>query len=78
MMTGRELIIYILENHLEDADTFNYGQFIGFITEEELASDFNVRLATVRAWYTSGSIKGFYGLNQKLYFLSNTKDPRKE
>ena len=34
-MTGRELILYILSNGLENEPVFKDGKFIGFMTEEE-------------------------------------------
>ena len=41
-MTGRDLIIYILENGLEDEPVFKDGKFIGFITTGEAAVQCNV------------------------------------
>lgn len=49
-MTGRELIVYILENGLEDEPVFNDGQFIGFITAEQAAVKKHVGVATIEAW----------------------------
>lgn len=49
-MTGRELILYILENHLEDEPVFKDGKFIGFVTPAEVAVQQNVGTATVHAW----------------------------
>ena len=48
-MTGRDLIIYILENKLEDELVFKDGRFIGYITAEEAAARMNVGVATVYA-----------------------------
>ena len=56
-MTGRELIIYILENKLEDEQVFKDGKLIGFTTEEETAVAFGVGLATIRAWIKNGMIQ---------------------
>lgn len=36
-MTGRDLILYILENHLEDEQVFEEGNLLGFITIIEAA-----------------------------------------
>lgn len=34
-MTGRDLILYILMNNLEDEPVFEEGKFIGFVTDVE-------------------------------------------
>lgn len=49
-MNGRELIVYILENHLEDEPVFKDGTFIGFYSEDEFAAKMNVGIGTVQAW----------------------------
>lgn len=36
-MTGKELIIYILQYNLENEEMFEDGKFVGFIAEEEMA-----------------------------------------
>ena len=76
-MTGRELMMYILENHLEDEIIIQDGVFVGFMTEEEAAVKFNVGVATVKAWYTCGYVKGTK-IGDRLYFLRNMRDPRKD
>lgn len=76
-MTGRELMMYILENHLEDEVVIQDGVFVGFMTEEEAAVKFNVGVATVRAWYACGKVKGTK-IGDRLYFLRNMRDPRRD
>lgn len=49
-MTGRELILYILENGLEDEQVVKNGKLIGFLTLGEFAAKTNVGTATVTAW----------------------------
>lgn len=49
-MTGRDLIIYILSNGLEDEPIFKDGKVLGFMTEVEAALKFNVGIATIRVW----------------------------
>lgn len=49
-MTGRELIVYILENQLEDQLVINEGKIIGFVTPDEVAAKMNVGTATVYVW----------------------------
>ena len=57
-MTGRELIIYIMENHLEDRPVFENGKFIGFNTVDEVAAKFEVGPATVSSWMLLGLLEG--------------------
>lgn len=57
-MTGRELIIYILQNNLEDEPVFKDGKFIGFITDHEAAVRMNVGVATIHALYLRDQIDG--------------------
>lgn len=49
-MTGRDLIIYILSNGLEDEPVFKNGKVLGFMTEVEAAAKFNVGIATIKVW----------------------------
>ena len=65
-MTGRELIIYILQNNLEDEEVFKDGIFVGFMTEEEAAVKFKVGVATIRTGYLLGLIPGFM-IGEKVY-----------
>ena len=65
-MTGRDLIVYILENNLEDEPIFENGKFIGFITLEEAAVKMGVGTATVKALVDLNIIKGVYA-NSALY-----------
>lgn len=53
-MTGRDLIIYILTNKLEDEHIFKDGKFIGFVTVDEAATKANVGDATIYVWITQG------------------------
>lgn len=57
-MTGRDLIIYILQNHLEDEEVFKDGKFIGFLTPKEAAVKFGVSDATIHAWMSLGMLEG--------------------
>ena len=49
-MTGRDLIIYILQNGLEDKPIFGNGTILNFMSEEQFAAKMDVGVATVRAW----------------------------
>lgn len=48
-VTGRELILYILENHLEDKPVFEDGRFVGYISFGEAATSMDVGIATIGA-----------------------------
>lgn len=76
-MTGRELIIYILQNNLEDEIFFKDGNIPGFINENQTASKFGVGAETIRTWYLLGWLDGME-IGGKLYFLNNVPDPRKK
>lgn len=56
-MTGREFILYILTNNLENEQLFDEnGKFIGFMTVEEAAAKFNVGTGTINAWTYLGRL----------------------
>lgn len=57
-MTGREFIIFILENHLEDAEIFEGGTIPGYLTIEEAALKLGTGIATIEALYELGKIHG--------------------
>lgn len=57
-MTGRDLIVYILQHGLEDEPVFENGKFIGFLTIGEAAERMMVGEATVRAWVELGMLDG--------------------
>lgn len=58
MITGRDLIIYILNNNLEDKPIFQNGTFMGYWTIEYYAQEMTVGVETVKAWINMGAIKG--------------------
>lgn len=74
-MTGKELILYILQNNLESANVFEEGFFVGFMSEEEAAVKFGVGVATIRAWHYYGKLNGTQ-IGDSLYFLKDAADPR--
>lgn len=75
-MTGRDLIIYILKNNLENEVVLKDGIFIGFMDESETAAKFEVGVETIRVWYTLGVLDGVQ-FGDTLYFLKDVTDPRK-
>ena len=76
-MTGRELIIYILENGLEDEPVFKDGKFIGFITIGEAAAKMDVGSATIQTLILQNKIEGVPVISG-VYIPGNFKSPIKE
>lgn len=76
-MTGRDLILYILENKLEDEIVIKDGIFVWLMDENEAAVKFNVGVATIRAWYITGQLSGTK-IGDCLYFLRTVSAPRKD
>jgi hypothetical protein len=74
-MTGKELILYILQNNLEDVVVLDGCLFMGFMTEDEVAVKFNVGVETVRAWYQCRWLEGSK-IGDSLYFRKDVADPR--
>lgn len=75
-MTGKELIIYILQNNLENEIVIKDGIFVWLMNEEEAAVKFGVGVPTIKAWYTYGILDGTK-IGDHLYFLRDTNNPRK-
>lgn len=73
-MTGRDLILYILANNLEDKPVFENGKFIGFMTVYDVAAKTNVGLATVHAWIHQGRLNSV-AVREGIYIPSNFKSP---
>lgn len=74
-MTGRELVLYILENHLEDKLVFEDGNFIGFVTISEAAARLDVGVATVRVWISQGKLEG-ERIGDEIYIPANLVPPK--
>jgi len=55
-MTGRELIVYIMQNHLEDEPIYKNGTFIGFLTVPQAAVKMGIGPATITALVESGNL----------------------
>ena len=76
-MTGKELIVYILQNDLENEIVIKDGIFVWLMDENEAAVKFGVGVSTIRAWYMCGMLSGTK-IGEHLYFLRNTSAPRKD
>lgn len=69
-MTGRELILYILSNGLEDKPIFENNKFIGYITAGEAAAKMNVGVPTVCVWLSQGKLDGVQ-IGDTIYIAAN-------
>lgn len=70
-MTGRELIMYILENHLEDEPVFQNGTFIGYMPDIKFAETLGVGLASVHTWVSLGYVKDVITIGDTIYIPIN-------
>lgn len=75
-MTGREMIIYIMQNNLEDEIVLKDGFFTGFIDENEAAIKLGVGVETIKAWYALNWLSGIK-IGEKLYFRKDISNPWK-
>ncbi len=74
-MTGRELILYILENHLEDEPIYKDGKLLGYMTEVEAAEKFGVGLSTIKVWVNQELLQGIL-IGATIYIPENSKNPK--
>ena len=74
-MTGRDLIIYILQNGLENKEIFADGTFLDLMPASEAAAKFGVGTFTILAWYRRGYLQGVE-LCDSVYILRGSEDPR--
>lgn len=76
-MTGRDLIIYILMNNLEDVELNDIGikKATGLMTVEDAAVKFDVGKPTILAWCLMGKLdhKTFGGT---IYIPEDAKNPK--
>lgn len=69
-MTGRDLIIYILNNNLENTKILDDGKIHGFMSANEAALKFGVGVATIDIWFKMGFIPGFR-IGKEIYIPVN-------
>lgn len=72
-MTGKDLILYILQNNLESEVIIKDGALIRFMNEEEAAVKFDVGVGTIKAWCDLGILKGTR-IGDSVYFLKRSDD----
>ena len=73
-MTGRDLIIYILQNRLEDEKVFKDGKFMGLITVQEAAVKFGVGESTVLTWFFLGQVQGVK-IGSEVFIFPHEENP---
>lgn len=67
-MTGKDLIIFILENNLENKPIIENGRFIGLMSVGEAASKLDVGVETIKAWVKLGWLDGVM-IGDELFLL---------
>lgn len=75
-MTGKELIMYILQNDLEDKPIFENGNFLDFMTVEKAAVKYDVGSSTVLTWIKLNVLPSIT-INDVFYIPKDAEDPRK-
>lgn len=74
MITGRDLILYILQNNLEDEPVFEDGMLLGFMNEMEAAVKFGVGVSTIRAWVYKELLPAIR-IGEVLFIPANAEKP---
>ena len=74
-MTGKELIIYILENDLENEPVFLNGKVLGLLSIDEVAAKMNVGTATIHAWINQDWIDCVL-IGDSIYIPANFERPK--
>lgn len=73
-MTGRDLIIYILSNGLENEPVVKDNKLIGFMTVEEAAAEMNVGSATMHVWLWQKKVP-YVSIGDVIYIPIGVKSP---
>lgn len=76
-MTGRDLIIYILSNNLENESVFKDGKFVGYMTPREAAAKMNVGVATIYVWIAQGLLNCIV-IGGVILIPANSESPSKD
>lgn len=71
-MTGRDLIIHIMENNLEDEPILVGNRLFGTLTSGEAADQLCIGVSSLRLMYKRGLLDGFE-IGDWLYILPNKK-----
>lgn len=71
-MTGRELIIYICQNKLENEELINEkGEFLCGLTIDEVAMRLGTGRETIKALITTGKLEAL-NINGKFYIMPSS------
>lgn len=74
-MTGKDLILYILQNNLENEQVFKNGRFLSFLTVEEAAAKFGVGPATIHVWFEFDGLEGVK-IGDDIFISQNAAPPK--
>ena len=75
-MTGRELILYILQNHLEDQEIFANDKFLDFMTVKDAAVKFEVGESTVHVWVKMNLLPCIK-IGEEIFIPKDAKNPKR-
>lgn len=73
-MTGRELIIFIMEHKLEDVSMFDEKIIPGLMTLDEAAVKWDSGIHTLKALFEMGKLPGVR-IDGCIYIYHKTKNP---
>ena len=73
-MTGKDMIIYILSNNLENEPVFKNGKVMGLLSIDEVAAKMDVGVATIHAWVLQGWIDSVL-IGDSVYIPANFEQP---
>ena len=73
-MTGRDLIVYILENGLENEPVIKDGTFIGFLPAREAAVKLGTGAATVHAMIQLNQLEAAW-INGGIHVPADLRSP---
>ena len=76
-MTGRDLIVFIMENRLEDEVIFENGDIPGFMTIDQAAEKWNVWTATVETFVKLKMVP-YFTIGNAVYIPSDLDSPIKK
>lgn len=76
-MTGRDLIIYILSNNLENEEIFKDGKLLGCMSVQDAAVALGTGTATIEALIKYGHLKTFK-LYDNVYILPSSFNDLKQ
>ena len=73
-MTGRDLILYILSNGLENEPIVKDGKLLGFMTVDEAAAKMHVGAATIHVWIYQRRLN-YISIGDAIYIPANSPSP---